>query len=365
MDRSIRDDDPWITGHCSEPELAKALPRWDRLAGTERARLEGHAAGCPRCGPALALLRRAEDWLVAQAPARPATPCPAAEDLYDFGQGPGARLLAPHRRAEIEEHLDHCVECDSFVATLASKPPSPIIVEEPAPEPAPAIAFPTAARRPARRRRPRSGRLRTLAAAAAVVALGFFAWNELETGAAHAATSIRYPAVGTLRGEGSERLLHPGGRVLPAVDGPRFGSGLVFELSEQVRGSSYRIEVDRQDGGAFDPGTPVFQLSAGTPLLRPSPEQLALLTEGDYTWEAWAQIDSLDVQLGKRDFHVEEAPGLARELRQIDDLPRFERESAQLQLLWDHGYLADARALARSFPDSAERDRFLEQAPAP
>jgi hypothetical protein len=155
--------------------------------------------------------------------------------------------------------------------------------------------------------------------------------------------------------------------VLPAVDGARFGSGLVFELSSEVQGQAYRIRIGRHDGSAFDTDTPVFELSAGTPLLRPSPEQLELLRAGHYTWEAWALIDGLDVQLGRRDFHVVESseidPELDAGLERLANRPHFERVSGELALLWEHGFRADARSLARSLPESDARDQFLERAP--
>ena len=342
-------------GPCERPELAAALPRWDRLSTAERAKLEGHAAACPRCGPALRLLREAEDWLVSQAPVRPTSACPDAEDLFDYGRGPGARPMLQPRREAIEEHLGECVECEALVATLASKPPSPLILDtdEPLAEAEP------------RRRSRRMPRLRALAAAAAAVTAVFFVWSETRAAAPTGLTEIAYPGVATLRGEEAGRLLYPRGNVLPRTTDAqaRFGSGLVFELSHEVRGDSYRIEVLRHDGGAFSKGTPVFELSAGTPLLRPTPEQLASLTPGDYTWEAWAEIDGLGLQLGRRDFHVVDDAELARALDATDDLPRIERATRRLALLWDAGYHSDARALARTLPASPARDGFLERVP--
>ena len=355
MARSLHDNHPGFGAPCGRPEFAAALPRWDRLSSAERTKLEGHAAGCAQCGPALRLLREADDWLVAQAPAHPASACPDADDLYDYGRGPGARPMLAARRAAIEEHLGECIECETLVATLASKPPSPLILDtnellEP--------AQPVAQRRPTRR-------LRTLAAAAAVVAASFFVWSEIRAAEPAGLTAVEFPAAELMRGEEPGRLLYPRGNVLPIGDDaqPRFGSGLVFELSSEVRGDSYRILVARHDGGAFSQGTQVFQLSAGTPLLRPSPAQLELLTPGDYTWEAWAQIDGLDVQLGRRDFHVTLDGDLARELDARADLPRLERVTAELALLWNHGFRADARALARTLPESADRDQFLDRIP--
>ena len=356
MAQSMHDDAPQFQGPCTRPELAKALPRWDRLGTSERAKLEGHAAGCAYCGPALTLLREAEDWLVAQAPNRPLGPCPTPDDLFDFGRGPGARPMLAERRSSIEEHLGQCVECESLVATLATKPPSPLILEsEPAPEVAGAPTPSGLSRRPRR--------LRALAAAAAVAAVSFFAWSEIQAAAPSGWSAVQFPAAELMRGEEAGRLLFPRNRVLPATDGPRFGSGLVFELSSEVRGESYRISVARHTGGAFDAGTPVFELSAGTPLLRPSPEQLSLLSPGDYTWEAWAQIDGLDVQLGRRDFHVQDDADLAARLEAVADRPHLERVSRQLTLLWEHGYRADARALARALPESSARDQFLDRTP--
>lgn len=375
MTHSVDDNAPEFNGPCTRPELAGALPRWDRLGTAERAKLEGHSAGCPSCGPALALLREAQDYLVARTPARLAGPCPDAEDLYEFGRGPGARPMLADRRAAIEEHLGQCVECEAFAGTLATKPPSPLILDAEPRTGSPATQTAHAPRGEILRRPPR---LRALAAAAVLLSASFLAWRELQAAGPGAWTAQDFPAAELMRGADAGRLLWPRDRVLPALPtmpdqtgqaalptggGPRFGSGLVFELSTEVRGESYRIRVDRHDGGAFDPGTLVFELSAGTPLLRPSAQQLALLAPGDYTWEAWARIDGLDVQLGRRDFHVLEDEALATALAQLDDRPRLERLRGQLTLLWEHGYRADARALARALPDSPARDEFLDRAP--
>src|SRR5688572_18535585 len=118
---------------CARPDLARLLVSHDDLPVLRRRELEAHARACPSCGLQLELLRQAVSWLERQGPANhfPALAgetCPAAEDLYDFGRGPGAQPLDAPRHRMIQAHLVACVECKSLVATLSARPPVPLEV---------------------------------------------------------------------------------------------------------------------------------------------------------------------------------------------------------------------------------------------
>ena len=333
---------------CSRPELAALLPRLDELEPLQRRALEQHAADCPECGPGLALLMRADAWLRSRAPS-PAGECPAAEELYDHGGGPGATPLPPARRAEIEAHLVDCLDCESTVASLAGHPPSPLVLDpiESAPEPAAAP-----------RRRPKA--LVPALAAAAVLLAMLFVFRQTNAGDP-GPLAYRYPEGPLLRGPADGDLLFPREKLLASSENGLW-SELVFELAARERAASYIVYLTRTQGGAFEAGARIAELESGTPEVPAGPRVQALMTPGHYTWEAWAVVDGLDVHLGRRDFEVvADAEVLAR-LDELAGEPEPGRSERILRLLHER-YPADARAHARTLPPSEGREAYLSRSP--
>ncbi len=354
--------DPGNARPCARPDLASELIRWDELEFRRRLELESHASECASCGPALALLRRAEAWLDSQGRAAAveftAGDCPDSEDLYDFGQGPGARALSVERRKSIEAHLIACGDCRALVATLVSRPPVPMILDGASDEhvAAPRVRETPRAERIAPRR---MRRWIPLAAAAALLVTASLLWREIRVGAA-----VRpgiFPVEDVLRGVDASPLEFPRERVLRVGD--RLWSAVEFELAPRERASSYRIQVAGVDGGAFDQGKQLSVIETPTPRAKITDELAKALTPGRFTWEAWAIVDGLDVFLGRRDFEVVEDSLLAQQLGEAARLAGDERAARTLQLLDEKGLATDERAFARGLPQSAERDAFLARVP--
>jgi hypothetical protein len=368
--RSPRSERGPESADCRRPDLARLLVHVDDLPPADEAALRRHANECALCGPRLALIEEAEAWLAGRATRGE---CPAAEELYDFGRGPGARPLSPERELALRDHVDACRECAGLVTTLATRPPVPLVLEE---GPAERPAAPAAVRTPSRPRSvrapsgPRPMAWVSLAAAALLlVTLGFF-WNRIFAGApaTEYASAVVYPAEPVLRGDEAGALYFPRGRVLagpPAGHPAGLWHAARFELAAREGATRYRVHLARADGGAFDPGTPLCVLSAPEPLLgfadlepASTPVELA---PGRYTWEAWARVDGLDVPLGRRDFDVVHEPDVERALAAQPADARG--RSALLALLHERGLVVDARAYARSLPPSAERDAYLRRLP--
>lgn len=338
---------------CSRPELAALLPRLGELAPLQRRAVEQHADRCAECGPGLALLTRAQMWLESRAPS-PAGECPPAEDLYDYGGGPGATPLPPHRREQIDTHLADCADCEATVATLASRPPSPLVLDPPEPD------LPVRGRPAGDLGR---GRLRALVpalAAAAVLLAMFFVFRETNA-RGPSAISYHYPEKDVLRGAAEGDLMFPRGKVLAGEEGGLW-SELVFELVPRDRAASYVVYLTRTQGGAFEAGERIAELESGTPEVPAGPVVEKLMVPGHYTWEAWAVIDGLDVHLGRRDFEVVEDEQVLAQLDRLRGEPEPERSEAILRLLHTR-YPTDARAHARTLPPSEEREAYLRFGP--
>ncbi len=105
--------------------LIEELIHWDELPAERLAALASDPAQAPR----LELLRRLETFL--HGATRAPEACPTAEELYDFGRGPGYEPLAFERRRAIAGHIDHCAECAGHVRSLAASPPLPLDVSPP------------------------------------------------------------------------------------------------------------------------------------------------------------------------------------------------------------------------------------------
>lgn len=370
---------------CSRPDLAAHLADWDAVQPGVRDELVEHVRTCPSCAPRWALLQEAEAWLESAAAAGPGSgkaACPSAELLYDHGAGPGHRPLAAEVRLGIEAHVERCAECRDLLATLASPPPLPLVLDE-SPgdesfgEEAPAR---TPAARPRWRLLPRAWRgfrdgspaVRAIPLAAALLLITYVfvadrPWQS-STSAAGGGEALGLPAAPVLRGRAESPLLFPRGPVLASAAAP---TGLAHPLHFEVEPSgeaadreattAYRFVLTSNDGSAFDEGELVAELESPTSELVAS--DLAL-EPGHYTWEAWRTTRGLELRLGARDFEVvDDAAALAAlEAHSEEAEPR--RTALRLRDLHEAGYLTDARALALSLPPSEERDAYLESFPA-
>lgn len=348
----------------NDPKAAHdALLHWD-VQDEQILRL---LAQHPEHGGRLDTLQRADGWLRQRAadsivartqngeygPGPDLLACPAADELYDFGGGPGASPLPRDRQLAIDRHLATCRACDSLVATLASVPPSPLILGGGAEAPASDVAAPPIRRFPVRRI------VVPLAAAAAVV-LAIGVWRAF----APTTTRAAWPAAPLLRGETADALLWPRGRVLertPASERlvPALGASFPFELAAAKGLVERRLQVFRTAGGAFDEALPVAEWTSAADASA-SPTALGA---GHYTWKAWTRERGLDVELGSRDFEVVSDDALLRELAAILESGDADAGVRAVALLDARGFRADARVLARSLPPSAERDAYLGRAP--
>lgn len=344
----------WMTGDddldlhdCSRPDLAASLARWSELEPRRQGELRDHASRCSSCGPALEVLVSVDDWLDDRLLSTGGDDCPAAEDLYAFGRGPGAEALSDQRYAAVAAHVATCAHCELLVDSLERRPPSPLIVDPPAAEPQ--LAAPA---------RPTSLRLvGALTAAAASVAAAFLLFSETRAGA----PDISFPTAPVLRGEAVGQLFFPRERVLAAREGG-LQSEILFEIDAPAGASAFTVYLERHEGGAFDRGQRIATLRSGEPVLALPPEDRAALGPGHYTWEAWAVVNGLDEPLGRRDFEVARDPATLAGIEQLESQDEPARSEGILELLHST-YPSDARAFARTLPASPAREAYLARAP--
>lgn len=338
-----------------------ALLRWDELDEQLLRMLDED----PDRGWRLRKLQDADGWLrqrATEALVRTAGPallvCPPPEDLYDFGQGPGAGTLTGERRTAIDRHLATCLECERFVATLATAPPSPIVFDPPveavvaveAPDPDPIVPL-----APSRRH----VRLLPVLTAAAAVVIAFLALRVPSD-----VRSLEFPTSPVLRGAAGGPLYFPRDRVLlPSADlaalFPALEHAVRMEVEPQSEVSSYRFELSSHSGRAFGETRLVDRQFAATNEV----EARAPRTAGHFTWDVWVERNGFPHQLGTRDFHVAADAGLEKALLALAEEREPERTLAAVRILHAAGYVTDARELARTLPPSAERDRYLSQSP--
>ena len=315
-------------------------------------------------------LQAADTWLRDQARAAGApVECPLAEELYEYGGGPGAGLaglaLSAERRAAIDRHLAACAECDGFVATLASVPPSPVVYgmgeDETAPTgegqgPATILQHPAAAPLPSldEHRRRRAPRWLLAAVAAGLV----FATGLTLTRTERMAAADGYPAVERLRGEADDALAAPGGRVL-AVDArvaarfPALAQGVRLELRPGAAAQTWRFDVS-QLGADGASERPLFQKGGAEARCEFQPALHGLQAGDTFAWEVRANQAGLVKFLGRRETTLVADDELSRALLAAEDA------LAAVHLLHAGGWRMEALALARSLPPSGARDSYIE-----
>jgi hypothetical protein len=355
-----------------DPATAQeALASWDELSPAVLSAIEAH----PHLGPRLAMLRAADRHLEqglgrGQNAGQGAGPdaCPSSEELYDYGRGPGYGPLPSAQRAQIERHLLGCEACEAIVETLEVPPPVPLDVpgayraRVPAPTrsvtPRPSPILPEPVNRPPLRRLPR---LAPLAMAASLVAaLGL--WIVFSP-----SRNDRpgFPEAPLLRGTTGSALNFPRDRVLRAGPDslaafPVLRGAIAFEIDPVAEASTYEVDLRRHGSDAFAADEEILtRLSSPEPMLR---AQLALPT-GQYTWSARAIVRGLGQELGSRDFEVVEDASLERKLAELADVTEPRRSLDAVRLLHEFGDLSSARAIARTMPESPERDAYLLRTP--
>lgn len=403
--------------HSAPRRTQDGLPREDSLLHWDELdeQLLRMLAEDPVRGQRLRKLVDADDWLRARAsdaakrmPGPPLLVCPPADELYDFGMGPGAASLTEARRTAIDRHLATCRECEGFVASLSSRPPAPVIVDassahratgapvsptrltqmiaaaarggsststgtsaaapsapattvtdiSSAERTAPAVlaaprvtpAVPSAS---VRRRGPM--RIAAPLAAAAAIVIAVVNLGDLS------GPDPRFPEPILLRGSDAGPVLFPRDRVLVPSDElhalfPSIGAAPMLELEPQADADSYRFEILRQEGGAFGravPAAPAIVATTPTVLAQGS------LAEGEYVLKAFVSVRGLELPLPTRGFQMRRDAVLDERLREFAGLSAHRRTLAAIGLLDECGYVTDARALARTLPPSPERDRYL------
>jgi len=323
------------------------LAHWDELPREGLRSLQSDAV----LGPRLEQLQQAERVL--ESLSLPQSECPTADELYDYGRGPGyVTLTASHRRT-IERHLSECDTCEAQVEMLTHSPPLPLEVASIEPptlvQDEPDSAFDDDDHSNVFQRAQTNMRSHwmPLAAAALVLVMGFTALSRDRSQA--------WPDMPLLRGAAGQALSFPRGRVLASIPEATwfgFAAEPVFELQPVAGASSYRVVLTRHDGGAFAEGREIERLEAQRPVLATA----NALAAGNYTWQAWAIVDGLDKPLGAQDFQIVDRPEL---VRVVSGLKRLRG----LRLLHEAGFVTDARHIARNLPPSAERDAYLNAAP--
>lgn len=378
----MRPPSPHSTGpergprECGRPDLAQRLAAGEEIAGNFALEIGAHAEHCSACSVRLSLLQQAERWMadytssnIGQPPS--AGPCPSAEDLFDFGRGPGARHLPLASTRRIEAHLVGCDDCRGLIATLASRPPAPLVAgiglaaaetpaHRPRPRPSPEMAPPPRIA-PARRW--------LSVAAAALLMVGTYYWWDSGRSAGDrpgvAIASVSYPRAELLRGDSASALHYPRARVLAAApdQGPGTWQELRFVIAGQPRAELYRVEVSFAPPGALGRGESIASLESAENQIEWSKFHAAPLAPGRYTWEAWVRVDRLDRSLGRRDFEIAESPLAHAAIEERARLSEPERSSEILSWLVQNGFTADARAFALELPPSPERDDFIALVP--
>jgi len=360
-------------------QIIERLLRYDELDEAELTELEAD----PAARTELHRLQLAEAWLtepfsveeLAGEPTPEALSCPDSEELYDYGQKLEPNTIALARQVELAEHVENCAECAALVATLADRPPSPLIVvdsplPEPRPEPTPRPRSSRAIRLARGPRLPVRSGLRHVPILVAASLLAILITSGWPTSVLSEKPTV-FPSPAVLRGSSSQRLVSPQNLVLSRSKNlpglPRLND-LLFEVRPREGDARYEVYVYAGNSQALQREEDRDHLhkieSRG-----PEPSTLKLagpLPAGRYSWVAWAyrKGEAIPEFLGEMDFRVVSDNGLEEVL-----LEKGETVEAVKQLDKNH-FIADARALARDLVSKGkcnlyEAERYLAVTPVP
>jgi len=346
-------------------QVVERLLRFDELSQEELTELETN----PAARDELHRLQLAEAWLTEPFSSEGAdeSSCPSPEVLFDFGQKLEPMALSNSEQVKLSEHLDQCAECSALVATLAERPPSPLIVVDStlpnghrAPSPRPqgnrAVRI---AQRPRSMERASLRNAPFLVAASLLAVLVLSGWPTSVLGKGPS----QFPSPSVMRGSSSLTLISPRNLVLsrsrdlPGLPQP---NGLIFEARPFPGAASYEFKVFERNGSALqsdaERASRGLMTGAAPQLLLASP-----LPVGHYSWSATAVLETGERKpLGEMDFRVVADEALEDELMSLG-------ESVDAVLRLDYGhYYADARTLTRRLRDvgacdADEAARYLQE----
>ena len=329
-------------------QVIERLLRFDELSEQELAELEMD----PAAKDHLHRLQLAEAWLTEPFTAEEdlnESSCPSPEELFDYGQNMATMQLSNRQKVELSEHLESCGECSSLIATLAERPPSPLIfVDSPAPQtqeepaPRPRSTRDHLARRPELLESAGARHVPLLVAASLLAVLLVSGWPKSVLGKGPSS----FPSPSIMRGSGALPLISPRNLVLARTPGSSTTpalNGLHFETRAYPGAVSYEFEIFQGSGSALendrDRETVIGpRVQAGPELLLATP-----LPAGRYSWKATAVLESGGRrELGELDFRVITDENLEDELMRLGtSIEAVER------LHWGH-YHADARMMTRA-----------------
>ncbi len=386
---------------CTRPELHQALIGEEDFTEVIRRELEAHSRSCSACAPLWKVRLELDDYFSGPAEStRRNGNCPKAEELYDFARVPGqdrlghVRQSAAHR-LQIEAHLASCRDCRELVQLLdlpvpsawsadreedaeadalrktATAPPASPGTATDSKEAAIPTAYSSATHSSDSDADPllmgpgssKRGKLMQglVAAAAAAAIVAIVALQDSATNAGAELLTHKFPVAAIMRGDQESPLLHPRGRILLDTAPARTTHPIKFEWSPQEGAQTYRIQLRKHSGGAFDTGQVVWEHESEAPAFV-SNESLGA---GHYTWELWAVIHGLDQRLGARDIELVEDAELLDQLAMLSQLKPPANSERSLLLLHERGFISDARAFARQLPQSSERDAYLQSFKSP
>ena len=376
---------------CGRPDLAERLAAGEELSGSFGVEIGQHAKACPTCSVRLSLIQQAERWLSDRgssnrAAVRGSTPCPEAEELFDYGRGPGAMRLAVATERRIEAHLVDCEECRTLIGTLATTPPAPLLdlpratgsdglpplprreggdspatgapIRRPRLAPTPERVPPTA-----RRAGPRWV---VLAAAAGLLvaglwalrAAGLFESHAASTGEVLANAEVLYPSIDSLRSVASERQMDPFGRVL-AAEGTGTWQPLVFSVPPVEGATSYEFVLYRESETLEGDPTKVASCSSLLPEVQWDDALMQDLVPAQYIWEARVTTSGPPKTLGPVRFRIVAHPDVLSELQRRAAQSTSRGSTDVVLWLFGNSYWNDLRQYVRGLPQSKARDAFL------
>lgn len=331
-------------------QIIERLLRFDELSEGELTELEMDPSALDH----LHRLQLAEAWLTepfSLDEENDEDSCPSAEELFDYGQNTIPMQLSNRHKVELSEHIEGCDECSALVATLAERPPSPLIVvdspisqTEREPAPRPRSTRPRLAQRPSTLEPSAVRHVPFLVAASLLAVLVVSGWPKSVLGKSPSS----FPSPSIMRGQGALSLISPRNLVLARTQELSLESrlnGLRFETRPYLGAVGYEFEIYERSGPALQDS---HQRESRYRKVQSSPDLFLAtpLPVGRYSWTALATLESGErVELGELDFRVIKDENLEDELRRLGS-----SVEAVGRLDWGH-YHADARMLTRALRD--------------